>query len=94
MENSIRSRSALPPIAFAVHPTTGVTVMIRRGEGGYVALVTRLTADELNRAFGVTAAQARAMLARSMFGWSCRSADPATYAENPACVPMDARRVH
>jgi hypothetical protein len=31
--------------------------MIRRGARGYFVLATRLTADELNQVFGVTAAQ-------------------------------------
>jgi hypothetical protein len=89
-----RSGTKLPPVAFAAHPTTGATVMVRRGERGYFLLATRLTADELNQVFGVTAAQSMAMLAGSMFGWDCRGADPATYAEVRARVAIDTRRVH
>lgn len=79
-----RTGPRLPPVAFAAHPTMGTTVMIRRGERGYFLLATRLTVDELNHAFGVTAAQSMAMLAGSMFGWDCRGADSATYAETSA----------
>lgn len=89
-----RAGTKLPPVAFAAHPTTGATVMIRRGERGYYVLATRLAADELNQVFGVTASQAMAMLAGSMFGWDCRGADPATYAEVSACGSMETRRVH
>lgn len=94
MRNFTRCCTTLPPVAFAAHPTTGTTILIRRGERGYFVLATRLTADELNQAFGVTAAQSMAMLAGSLFGWECPGADPATYAELSACDSMDNRRVH
>lgn len=89
-----RTGTRLPPVAFAAHPTTGATVMIRRGERGYFLLATRLTADELNQVFGVTAAQSMAMLAGSLFGWECPGADPATYTELLACDSMNERRMH
>ena len=89
-----RTGSLLPPAAFAAHPTTGATIMIRRGERGYFLLATQLTADELNQVFGVTAAQSKAMLAGSIFGWECPGADPATYTELSACDSMDEKRMH
>jgi hypothetical protein len=88
MKRFARCRAALPPVAFGAHPTTGATIMIRRGERRYFVIDTHLTADELNQAFRVTAAQAMAMLAGSRFGWGCPGADPATYAEAPACDSM------
>lgn len=94
MKNSIRSRVSLPPVAFATHPTTGATILIKRHRSGYYILETRLTAEVLNQAFGVSAEQAYAMLGGSMFGWDCKGADPTTYAEAPSYVPMDTRRVH
>lgn len=94
MKDSIRSRIGLPPVAFAAHPTTGATIMIKRRRSGYYVLETRLTAEALNQAFGVTAEQAYAMLAGSMFGWDCPGANPATYALAPGCGQMNARRVH
>jgi hypothetical protein len=85
MKRFARCPDALPPVAFAAHPTTGATIMIRRGERRYYVLPTHLTADELNQVFSVTAAQAMAMLAGSRFGWGCRAADPATYAGASSC---------
>lgn len=89
-----RAPTALPPVAFAAHPTTGATIMIKRGERRYYLIATHLTADELNQVFGVSAAQAMAMLVGSMFGWDCRGADPGTYAEASAGVPVGERRLH
>ena len=47
-----------------------------RGEPGYYPIHTRLTADELNAAEGVTSAQREAMLTGSMFGWHLQGANP------------------
>jgi hypothetical protein len=50
---------------------------VKRGESGYYPIWTHCTADELNEAHGVTAAQREAMYAGSLFGWHTPAADPA-----------------
>ena len=54
-------------------------LVIRRGEHGYCPTSSILTADQLNRRYGVTEAQVQAMLCGSMFGWHCPAAFPATH---------------
>ncbi len=67
----------LPGIAFVVLPTTGETIAIRQGEPNYYRVDTIKTAEELNALYGVTEAQAQAMLASLMSGWNASLADPA-----------------
>lgn len=66
----------LPGIAFGVLPTTGETIAIRQGEPTYYRVNTTKTAEELNAMYGVTEAQAQAMLASLMSGWNTPLADP------------------
>lgn len=61
--------SELPGIAFATLPTTGETIAIRYGERIYYRVGTNKTAAELNAMYGVSKAQANAMLAYVLSGW-------------------------
>lgn len=81
MQNYDKSPSAAPVIA------------VVRGESGYHPIWTRLTADELNEADGVSPAQQAAMHHGSMFGWETSLALPSSYDE--AGKPMlSAVRAH
>ena len=74
------SERGLPPIAYADNPKgvygTSPVIAVKRGEPGSYPIHTRLTADELNAAEGVTSAQREAMLTGSMFGWHLQGANP------------------
>lgn len=74
--------SKLPGIAFATLLTTGMTIAICLGESRYYQVDTTKTADELNRMYGVTPAQARAMLAGILLGWRTHLANPELYGPN------------
>jgi hypothetical protein len=71
----------LPPRCYALHPSDGRMVLIKRGKMGYFAfdVVSQLTVDELNHALGVTPAMREAMVAGSIFGFHVPGADPAFY---------------
>lgn len=71
--------SKLPAIAAVTHPVTGAPVIVTRGFRGYSEIVNPVPVDELNKAFGVTKAQAAAMLAGSMFGFDAPAANPDMY---------------
>jgi len=71
--------SRLPGIAFATLAATGATIAITLGEPRYERVHTTKTADELNDMYGVTPAQARAMLAGVLLGWRTRLANPDLY---------------
>lgn len=73
------SLSKLPSIAFTVLPATGETVAILRGESAYYHIGSTKSPDELNRMYGVTRAQALAMLAGATHGWTTPLADPDNY---------------
>ncbi len=71
----------LPPIAYAdntkgIYGSEARVIAIKRGESGFYPIQSRLTADQLNDAEGVTPAQREAMLSGSMFGWHLKGADP------------------
>ena len=66
----------LPPVAWVASSTDEIRE-IARGEPGYRAIRTTLTARDLNSRAGVTPAQCNAMLNGSMFGWDTTGADPA-----------------
>ena len=68
--------SRLPGIAFATIAITGETIAICRGEPSYYRVETTKTAEELNTMYGVSPAQARAMLAGTLRGWHTLPADP------------------
>jgi hypothetical protein len=77
--NSTLSR--LPGIAFATLASTNATIAITRGEPHYYRVDTTKTADELNHLYGVTPAQARAMLSGVLLGWRSSLANPELYGE-------------
>lgn len=68
--------SRLPGVAFATLAITGETIAICRGEPSYYRVETTKTAEELNAMYGVSPAQARAMLAGTIRGWHTLLADP------------------
>ena len=71
--------SSLPGIAFATLALSGETIAICRGEPHYYRVETSKTADELNSMYGVSPAQAKAMLAGTMLGWHTLLANPDFY---------------
>jgi hypothetical protein len=71
--------SSLPGIAFATLAVSGETVAICRGEPSHYRVATTKTAAELNTMYGVSPAQARAMLAGTILGWHTRLANPERY---------------
>ncbi len=75
----------LPRYCYSYLPTTGEEIRIDFGTKGYTPYRT-LKSDRdvkaVNREIGVTAAQAEAMKAGSMFGWNVPAADPKNYDEN------------
>lgn len=71
--------SELPGIAFATLPTTGETIAIRHGERVYYRVGTTKTAEELNAMYGVSQAQANAMLACVLAGWETLAMNPENY---------------
>jgi len=73
--------SKLPGKAFARLAVNGATIAITRGASHYERLDTQLSADELNDQYGVTPAQARAMLAGVLCGWRTNLANPDLYGE-------------
>ena len=77
--NSDRGLTKLPRKAFAKLAVTGVVIAITLGESRYECVNTTKTADELNQMYGVTPAQARAMLAGVLVGWRTRLANPELY---------------
>lgn len=68
----------LPPVCFATKPWTNETVLILRGEPGYIPFDRPGSAEKLNAALPPppTPEQVEAMLAGSMFGWHVPLADP------------------
>ena len=68
---------ALPERAAIV--SGGFTVILKRGEEGFYNAPAGTNADQINKALGVTNAQAEAMLCGSMFGFHVLGANPDTY---------------
>lgn len=62
MHNFLPTLSMLPGIAFANLPATGETVAICLGDRSFYRVATTKTAAELNAMYGVTEAQAQAMV--------------------------------
>jgi len=77
--NSDRELTKLPRKAFAKLAVTGAIIAITLGESHYERVNTTKTADELNQLYGVTPAQARAMLAGVLVGWRTHLANPELY---------------
>lgn len=84
--------SSLPGIAFATLAVSGETIAIRRGEPSHYRVETTKTAAELNTMYGVSPAQAQAMLAGTTLGWHTLQANPEQYdsAGNPLVRPEEA----
>jgi len=78
--------SSLPGVAFATLAFSGETIAIRPGAQSYYRVETNKTADELNSMYGVSRAQARAMLAGTICGWHTLLADPERYDANGQLV--------
>jgi hypothetical protein len=69
----------LPGIAFAKLAASGAIIAITLGDSHYERVETTQTAEELNAMYGVTPAQARAMLAGVLIGWRTNLANPELY---------------
>lgn len=61
--------AGFPGIAFATLPKTGETIAIRYGERLYYRVDSTKSAEELNAIYGVTQAQAKALLASLISSW-------------------------
>ena len=76
--------AALPEHCYAVLPSSGQLIEVRRGEKGYYPCAystgdreyNKILANQFNTHEGISKAQAAAMLAGSMFGWNVPAADP------------------
>jgi hypothetical protein len=86
------ARSKLPGIAFAT-VATGMTIAIFLGESRYQRIETTKTAEELNQLYGVSRAQARAMLAGLLVGWRSTLTNPDLYGANGELVDAPAAGV-
>jgi hypothetical protein len=69
MRKELAADTGFPGIAFATLPKTGETIAIRYGERIYYRVDSPKTADELNAIYGVTQAQANALLASVISTW-------------------------
>ena len=75
---------SLPEHCYAVLPNSGQLIEVRRGEMGYYPCAystggrayNQVLENYFNAHEGISKAQAAAMLAGSMFGWSVPAADP------------------
>ena len=84
----------LPELCFAMLPSTGELICIKRGELGYYPSIwstgarqrNQELADYNNQRLGVTVEQRVAMEAGSMGGWDIPSADPANYKDGMLAV--------
>jgi hypothetical protein len=72
MQNKKMTSSDFPGIAFATLPTTGETIAIQYNEQIHYRVNTTKTAEELNTMYGVTPAQAQAVLERVLAGHETR----------------------
>lgn len=74
----------LPEKSFYSLPSTGETILIKRGEKGYYPQdsLKHRNPDELNEILGVSKPQAEAMYAGSLFGWNVPASNPEMYDEN------------
>jgi hypothetical protein len=68
LQNKKMTNSDFPGIAFATLPTTGETIAIQYNEQIHYRVNTTKTAEELNAMYGVTPAQAQAVLERVLAG--------------------------
>jgi hypothetical protein len=74
----------LPQTSFYALPSTGETILIKRGEQGYFPQKKLKHRDynELNELNGITKAQAEAMFAGSLHGWDAPASNPELYNED------------
>ncbi len=80
----------LPELCYSVHESTGVLIVIKRGECGYHPTDYSTDdkernvelADHLNEKLGVDIWQRQAMEVGSICGWDVPGADPAKYLES------------
>lgn len=84
IENSIEGRLAkLPELCYGIHPSTGATIVLKRGQKGYHDTGYGAQGEEivnaLNERMGVTRAQRTAMEFGSVLGFNSPAADPDTY---------------
>ena len=71
--------SDFPAIAFATLPTTGETIAIQYGQGIQYRVKTTKSAEELNAMYGVTPAQAQAVLERVLAQQETPPANPESH---------------
>ena len=91
---------SLPEHCYAVLPSSGQLIEVRRGEMGYYPCAystgdrayNQVLANYFNAHEGITKAQAAAMLAGSMFGWNVPAADPFRYDLNGEPVRPGVRK--
>lgn len=80
-------RANLPKYCYSTQPSTGVIVLVERGENklfpsgysNYGMELNRRIVDFNNRENGITHIQEAAMLAGVLYGWSTPAADPKNY---------------
>jgi hypothetical protein len=80
--------SLLPETSFYKLPSTGETILIKRGEKGYFPQkqLKHKNHNELNELYDITKAQAEAMFAGSLHGWDVPASNPELYDENGEIV--------
>lgn len=71
-------KSNLPEYAFIRSYKTGETIMLKRGEMGFIVdkNLENVTPEEMNQHWGVTPEQLKAMEIGAFFGWDQPGADP------------------
>jgi hypothetical protein len=62
--------STLPAIAFVTLVTTGEVIALCHGKQDYYRVQTQLKSEDLNRLYGVSPTQARAMLRHFIRDWT------------------------
>lgn len=80
----------LPDMCYSVLPSSCELIVINQGEQGYRPYThqfadretNREMCSQMNKNLGVSKAQEAAMLAGSMFGWTCPAANPKSYDGN------------
>lgn len=81
MENASnvhKTAEGLPEMCASRNTSDNRPILIKRGESGYYPALN-IDPDVYNKSRNITKAQEEAMLAGSMFGWNCKSADPKNY---------------
>ena len=91
--------AALPEHCYAVLPSSGQLIEVRRGEKGYYPCAyytgdreyNKVLANQFNTHEGISKAQAAAMLAGSMFGWNVPAARVSARAGKAHSAALPAR---